>query len=170
MEQIDFNLDPNDNFFQTKEITNYLYNYLQNELFCKGKINENSDKNDCFIHIRLGDVTSHNPGIKYYLKALSMITFDKLYIASDDTNHSIIKDIIEKYTELGKECEILLFDEVKTIQFGSSCKNIILSPGSFSAIIGYLANDSNIYYPKKHDGHIWFGDMCSIPGWTMIEY
>ena len=99
-----------------------------------------------------------------------MITFDKLYIASDDSNHSIIKDIIEKYTELGKECEILSFDEVKTIQFGSSCRNIILSHGSFSAIIGYLSVDSNVYYPKYIDGHIWYGDMFSIPSWIMIEY
>ena len=163
---LDSNLDANDCFFQTKEITNYLYNYLQNEILVK----EKSDKNDCFIHIRLGDVASHNPGIEYYLKALSMITFDKLYIASDDLNHSIIKDIIEKYTELGKECEILLFDEVGTIQFGSSCRNIILSHGSFSAIIGYLAIDSNVYYPKYIEGHIWHGDMFSIPSWTMIEY
>jgi hypothetical protein len=171
MEKIDFNLDPNDSFFQTKEITNYLYNYLQNELLLKGKtdekLDETSDKNsDCFIHIRLGDVASHNPGLEYYLKVLKMISFKKLYIASDDINHSIIKNIIEKY----KDSEILLFDEVGIIKFGSKCKNIILSHGSFSAIIGYLSIGSNVYYPKNKDGHVWYGDMCSIPGWTMIEY
>jgi hypothetical protein len=164
-DKIDFNLDANDYSFQTKEITNYLYNHLQNQ-----NQNQTVNNSNCFIHIRLGDVSSHNPGIEYYLKALNMITFDKLYIASDDPTHSIIKNIIEKYTEIGIECEILLFDEVKTIQFGSSCRNIILSHGSFSAVIGYLSIGSNVYYPKNRDGHVWYGDMFSIPRWTIVEY
>jgi hypothetical protein len=177
-DSLESNLDPNDCFFQTKEITNFLYNYLQEKNYLKNKQNSDIKNNDCFIHIRLGDVTHHNPGINYYLKALSMITFNKLYITSDDINHQIIKDIIEKYKDNGiKEggvdgsgVEIIILDEVKTIQFGSSCKNIILSHGSFSAVIGYLAIDSNIYYPKYNQAHLWYGDMFSIKSWNQVEY
>jgi len=79
-DSLESNLDPNDNYFQTKEITNFLYNYLQEKNYLKNKQNSDIKKNDCFIHIRLGDVTQYNPGINYYLKALSMITFNKLYI------------------------------------------------------------------------------------------
>ena len=158
----------NDCFFQTKEITNFLYNYLQEKNYLKNKQNYDIKRNDCFIHIRLGDVTHHNPGINYYLKALSMITFNKLFISSDNINHQIILDIIEKYKDI--EVEIITLDEVKTIQFGSSCKNIILSHGSFSAVIGYLAIDSNIYYPKYNEEHLWYGDMFSIKSWNQVEY
>jgi len=162
---LDSNLDANNCFFQTKEITNYIYNYLHNEILVEEKIKDTNNSN-CFIHIRLGDVSSHNPGIEYYLKAINMITFDKLYISSDDPNHSIIKLIIEKYPV----SDVLLLDEIETIKFGSSCRNIILSHGSFSAVIGYLSTGSNVYYPKYKDGHIWHGDIFSIPSWTMIEY
>ena len=44
--------------------------------------------------------------------------------------------------------ELLHYNEIDTIQFGSTCKNIILSHGSFSAMIGNLSFYSNIYYPK----------------------
>ena len=59
-------------------------------------------------------------------------------------------------------------DEIRTFQFGSTCKNIILSHGSFSAIIGYLAFYSNIYYPKYDENKKWYGDMFSINNWIEL--
>ena len=44
----------------------------------------------------------------------------------------------------------LNINPIETIQFGSTCKNIILSHGSFSAVIGYLGFYSNIYYMNKN--------------------
>ena len=59
--------------------------------------------------------------------------------------------------------------EIPTIQFASTCKHIILSHGSFSAIIGYLSFFSNIYYPEYEKDKIWYGDMFSIVGWNKIK-
>ena len=166
------NLNPNDNYFQTKTITNYLDNYLHQSQIKQKIINMNPFKerymnnNDCFIHIRLTDCERHNPGLLYYLKVLEQITFDKLYIASDDINHHIIKSIAKKYAA---NVLVLNCDEIKTIQFGSTTKHIILSHGSFSAMIGYLAFYSQIYYSKYDEKNIWYGDMFSIPGWKQIE-
>ena len=61
--------------------------------------------------------------------------------------------------------KILDYNEILTIQFASTCRNIILSHGSFSAIIGYLSFYSTIYYPEYEINKIWFGDMFSIDGW-----
>ncbi len=165
------NIDADSSYFQTKEITNFLYSYLHQDKNKQQIIEANTFKdeynnnNDCFIHIRLGDVANNNPGLEYYLEALSRITFDNIFIASDDVNHSIIKDICAKYPIT----KVINFDEKKTIQFGSTKKYVILSHGSFSAVIGYLSFFSTILYPKYNPEKIWYGDMFTIPGWICIE-
>jgi len=166
------NLNPNNSFFQTKDISNFLYNYLQSDQIKTKIINKNpninryNNNNDLFIHIRLGDVIQYNPGINYYLKAISLIHFNNMYISSDSIDHNIIKEIMNKYPQ----AIIILKDEIKTIQFASTCKHIILSHGSFSAIIGYLSFYSQIYYPQYDEKYIWYGDMFSINGWNKIQF
>ena len=169
-EKLNNNLHMFLDYFQTKEITNFLYKYLHSDRIKTNIINNNPYKenyknnNDLFIHIRLGDVEHVNPGIEYYMKAISLISFDNIYISSDSLNHPIIKQIIEKYPNT----KIIEYDEKNTIQFASTCKNLILSHGSFSSVIGYLSFFSNIYYPEYEENKIWYGDMFSIEGWNKI--
>ena len=165
------NLDPNDSYFQTKEIMQILYDHLHKEEIMSDIIILNPYKdryktnNDLFIHIRLMDTERFNPGLDYYMTAIANISFDHLYIASDNTNHSIITKIIESFPN----SKIIDYDEKNTIQFGSTCKNIILSHGSFSCMIGYLSFYSTIYYPNYNRiSEIWFGDMFSIEGWIAL--
>ena len=159
----------NDSWFQT----HWFSCYLKDKFLSENKesiINSNifkeryNNNNDLFIHIRLTDVSHHNPGLEYYIKAISNINFDNIYIASDDLNHIIIKKIIEKYPNT----KLVNYNEIDTINFGSTCKNIILSHGSFSAIIGYLAFFSTIYYPEYETNKMWYGDMFSIEGWNKL--
>ena len=165
------NLNPNNNYFQTKEIMDYLYNYLnteniKNNIILNNSYNERyNSNNDCFIHIRLGDVSNKNPGFEYYKKVLDTLTFDKLYIASDSLNHEIVKRIQSLYNN---KTIFVNTNEVDTIQFGSTNKYIILSHGSFSAVIGYLSFFSQVYYPKYEECKRWYGDMFSIKGWNDI--
>ena len=106
--------------------------------------------------------------MKYYLQAISSINYDSsndnIYISTDDKNHNMIKQIIEKYPKT----IIINYDEIKTFQFASTCKNIILSHGSFSAIIGYLGFFSNVYYPEYETNKIWYGDIFSINVWNKL--
>lgn len=164
------NIDTNHGYFQNKEISNHIYNYLQEEEQKTHMQNMNPFKsrynanNDCFIHMRLDDAAQWNPGAEYYLKALQHIQFDHLYIGSDDFSHPFIEEICNIYpnTTLLQE-----YNETRTIQFGSTNKHVILSHGSFSAMIGYLSYYSAVYYPKYET--IWHGDMFSIPGWIMVD-
>jgi hypothetical protein len=165
---LNFNLEPNNNFFQTKDITNLIYLYLHKNEIKSNIISKNEFKeryntnNDLFIHIRLDDASRFNPGLNYYLKTIKNIeNFDNLYISSDEVTHPIISEIIREYPNT----KVFIDDEIKTIQFASTCKNIILSHGSFSAIIGYLSFYSNVYYPEYEKNKIWYGDMFSIDGW-----
>ena len=132
----------------------------------KNPYNERYNNNeDIFIHIRLTDVAHLNPGINYYIKTINTINKNfSIYISTDDINHNIITELLDKYPNI----ILINYDEINTIQFASTCKNIILSHGSFSAIIGYLAFFSNIYYPEYDYNKLWYGDMFSINNWIKI--
>ena len=166
-DNLNYNLDPNNNYFQTKEITNFLYNYLHTDIIKLNIINKNvfnqryNTNNDLFIHIRLTDVQKYNPGIKYYVNTINNINFNNIYLSTDDKNHAIVKTLIQMYPNI----KLIQCDELKTIQFASTCKNIILSHGSFSAVIGYLSFFSTVYYPEYELNKIWYGDMFSIKNW-----
>jgi len=153
--------------FQTPECSAYLYKHIKEDL--KDSIMKANPfksrycmNNEVFLHIRLDDVAHLNPGFKYYDKVLSSISFQKGYIGTDSPNHPIIQKLQKKYN-----LEILRGDEVYTIQFGSTCKHVILSHGSFSVIIGYLSFFSTVYYPEYTTR--WHGDMFSIPEWNKVD-
>jgi hypothetical protein len=76
----------------------------------------------------------------------------------------MIYEIIQLYPS----AKLIECNEITTFQFGSTCKHIVLSHGSFSATIGYLSFFSNVYYPEYESGKIWYGDMFSINNWVKL--
>jgi hypothetical protein len=115
----------------------------------------------------LGDVIQHNPGFKYYDKVLSSLKFDKGYISSDSPEHEVCMQLKQKYPNI----EIVNYNEVDTIHFGSTCKHVVLSHGSFSAVIGFFSFYSDVYYPMYEEGKKWYGDMfTNIPGWKRVDH
>lgn len=162
-----YNLNPNNNYFQSKDISNFLYNYLQKTEIKEKIIQKNpfqiryKSNNDLYIHIRLTDAAKWNPGLNYYINTIKIINFDNIYISTDDKNHNIIKNLEILYPQL----KLIDYEVISTIQFASTCKHIILSHGSFSAIIGYLSFFSNVYYPEYDSNKMWYGDMFSIQNW-----
>ncbi len=146
---IDFNINLN-SYCQTKQITDKTHAYLNSNENIEHFVNNNKYKdrynnnNDCFIHIRLGDVTRWNPGFKYYDYVLSKLNYDNIYIATDSNDHSIIRDISNKY----KNVNIMDNNIINIFKFATTCRFVILSYGTFSAIIGYLSFYSNVYCLK----------------------
>ena len=165
-QKIRYNLNPNKDYFQTKEIIHILYKHIQsvkNTIIEKNPFKVRYQKNnDVCVHVRL---TQFNPGAQYYLNTLSSLSFDRLYLTTDDPTHSIITQILQKYP---KAIPFKL-DEVQTLQFASTCKYVVLSNGPFSAVIGYLAFFSTVYYCKIDPTRLWHGDMFSITGWKEIS-
>lgn len=170
-DNLNSSLNPNFAYFQSKEITNFLYDYLQTDKVKSNIIEKNpfnkryNSNNDLFIHIRLTDVSCFNPGVNYYLNVIKEIHFDDLYISTDENTHSIVKQIITLYPN----AKLIDYDEITTFQFASTCKHIVLSHGSFSAVIGYLSFFSNVYYPEYEESKIWYGDMFSIKNWNKMK-
>lgn len=168
---ITYNLEPNDNYFQSKHMSNIIHDYLHTEKVKSKIIQVNpfkeryNNNNDVVVHIRLGDVANYSPGLNYYMNTIKQITFDNLFITTDDKNHEMIRILLDTFNN----AKLIDDDEIRTFQFASTCKHIILSHGSFSAIIGYLAYDSTVYYPSYNVGVMWFGDMFSIPNWVKVD-
>jgi len=167
------NLNTED-YLQNVEISRFLHNYLHSYKIRKRIIAFNpykdryNNNNNLYVHIRLSDVADYNPGINYYLNTIKTISYDKLYISTDDPSHNIIKEMLKHHPT----AILINYDEINTFQFASTCKHIILSHGTFSAIIGYLAFFSTINYPEYvHQGYldfkskIWYLDIFRIEGW-----
>lgn len=172
IDEINYNINANDDYFQTKEISNFIYNWLnseiKNNIIKKNPFHERYNKNnDVFIHVRLGDATQWNPGVNYYLKAIKKIfsssVVEKIFLSTDTPNHGIIEFLKKQY-----KIDLFNQEEINTIQFGSTCKNVILSHGSFSAIIGWLSFYSNVYYCEYEKTKIWYGDMFTIDNWIKL--
>ena len=88
-----------------------------------------------------------------------------MVISTDDKKNVMIQKLLKLYPY----AKILDVDEITTFQFASTCKHIILSHGSFSAVIGYLSFFSNVYYPESELNKIWHGDMFSIENWIKLR-
>ena len=161
----------NDIWLQNKDFGLYLQHYFNNQIY-KNKIILNNcfkerynDNNDLFIHLRLGDVESNTTKLfEYYDKLLSNIHFENGYISSDSINSKFCEYFIKKYN-----LNIINYDEINTIMFGSTCNNIILSGGTFSWLIGFFAFYSEyIYYPLYEKP--WFGNIFETnPKWICIN-
>jgi hypothetical protein len=176
--QLNANLHSLGAFFQKKELTRLLYSELMSPAI-KVSIMDNNPfnirydaNNDIYMHIRLGDIAKENMNIgpEYYIKMISRIpSYDTLYISTDSKDHAIINQLVQKYPTL----KIIEYDEIKTIQFASTCKHIVLSHGTFSAMIGYLGFYSDVYYPADElAGKSWSAattDIFCIDGWTKIN-
>ena len=157
-ESIYFNVRSNPMcFYQTKEITDDINIYLNSPPVMKKIIDNNVHKerynnnNDCFVHIRLGDVAGWTPGFDYYYKLIMQFKFDNLYIATDSPGHEIIAMLRNKFPNL----QIYDTNLPDIMMFGSTCKYVVLSYGSFSAVIGYLSFFSHVFYKKVTHKTAW---------------
>jgi len=149
---IDYNLSFYD-YFQSEKVTTLTHKYIYSKMKLLSERNpykEHYHKNNCFIHVRLGDVAKYNPGSSYYKGILSTLNVDHVYLSTDSKDHPIIQELMQ-------DLKIQLYEStpVNTILFASTNKHIILSHGTFSGIIGYLAFYSNVYYIKENEMNAW---------------
>ena len=162
------NINLEEMYAQTEEFAFYIKQYIYQEEQKNKILNHNifnnryNNNNDVFLHVRLGDVVHHNPGFVYYDSILSNLQFESGYISSDLLEHPMCIALINKY-----KLKPITYTEVKTIMFGSTCKNIILSNGTFSWILGLLGFYSNIYYPKIKNN--WHGNIFVFNEWKQVD-
>jgi hypothetical protein len=171
-------------YFQIPEVMTMLYNFVRepqvkNEIVRKNPFaSKYGNNHDIFIHIRLDDVEMYRQPVENYMACIdnifhlhrnSVMPFpNNIHIATDSPDHPYIQKIRDTYANIVNVATVI-FDEITTIQFGSTHQHVILSHGSFSGIIGYLSYDSVVYYPKKRA--IWaeqFFDHFNMP--NLVPY
>ena len=158
-------------YFQIPLVATYIRNHIllskENILKANQWYSISKGNNNLFVHVRLGDIIEFNgqEDYSYYNNTISEITFDKGFISSDNINHSYCQILIKKYNLTPFE-----ENEVSTIQFGSTCKHIVLSKGTFSWWIGIMAFDSSIWFPEKRNSKPWHGDIFIFDDWNKVCY
>jgi hypothetical protein len=140
-------------YFQNKD---FLLNHRKSieEVVKKREIKK---YNEVFVHVRLGDETHSNPGIKYYEKILNSISFNGGMVSSDSLEHPIVEELSKKYN-----LKIFNSSPIDTILTGSEYEYRVLSNGSFSWMIGYLGDNDNVFCNKNLTFH---GDIFVYPEW-----
>ena len=158
-----------DTYAQTRDFAIYLKFYFEKngifqQILDKNQFRERyNENNDVYIHIRLGDVPQFNPGFEYYDQCMQETKeWTNAYISSDTIGHPICQALIRKYNMI-----IVNYGEINTILFASTCSRVILSNGTYSWLIGFLAIFSQVYYPKIIQE--WHGDIFVFPEWKEIK-
>ena len=127
-------------FFQNVEIFKYpnLIDHYKKYIVPK-KIETTAD---LFVHVRLGDIQNrHSLPYEYYKKSIQKIKFNSGVISSDSNDDEIVRTLSQEFN-----LKIINESPSYTIRYGSQCKNLVLSEGSFSFLIGLFSNNSNIYF------------------------
>ena len=158
--------------FKTKVVADFIKNFL---IKSKLKIyNSNtyhkrySNNNDLFVHVRLDGKANSNDfePFEYYDLAISKIgSFENGYISSDSITHPICTKLIRKYN-----LNVIELDETGVIQFGSTCKWVVLSKSTFSWFIGVFAFYSNVYYPERLGKNSKYSNIFTFKDWTKVNY
>jgi len=140
LDNIDANVVLTNSFFQNPEIfknldiINKYYSYLS-----PLKVKETTK--DLFVHVRLGDIKHNCLPFEYYEKQIKKINFTDGVISSDSPDDTIVKTLVEKFN-----LKIFNATPEYTVRYASQCKQLVLSAGSFSFLIGLFAKDSEKYY------------------------
>lgn len=150
-------------YFQTQDLSDRLCHDLRTT-FCDSIRSANPHRNryglnnDIGVHVRLDDVANLNFGLDYYVRLIDMLngTDSNIFIGTDDPKHLIVQQLLQRYPN--SKC--LQMSPVETIQFLSTCSSLVLSQGTFSAVIGYLAFDAKTIY---------FPDGIHVAPWHPIE-
>jgi hypothetical protein len=112
----------------------------------------NLDSSDLVIHIRSGDIFNDNPHpgyicppLSYYINIIKNNNFLNIFLLTEDLKNPTITKLIEFYPNIIFRQQSLNED----IDIILSCKNIVLSVGSFVPSILFLSdNIKNIFMPS----------------------
>lgn len=151
-------------FFQQKEIVSEFIQ--QNEY-----ITDQSPKDKTFMHIRLGDFIRNGMALdyQYYETALARVNTENLVVSTDDQHHDIVKKILDKYN-----ATLVQNSPEDIILYGASCKNKVLSMGTFSWWIGFLGNILHSDFvetticPNINHYACWHGKIFPMFNWAEV--
>ena len=118
-----------------------------------------------FVAYRLGDLqnSSHMLPLEYYQTALRQLKFTEGFITSDSLSHPNIISLQEEFGLVPYNNG----DPMDKISFAKNFKQIILSEGSFSFLMGFLSSGAHIICPRRPAR--WGGKFLTHPEWNGLH-
>jgi hypothetical protein len=167
---VNYNLNLRHTFVQGHAFALRLFNLFRTDAVRTSIMGANVFKeryganNSVFVHVRLDDTESHNPGYAYYEKALQALGPVKGYVSSDSPDHLTVRMLMDTFG-----LEPFQKDEVDTLMFASTCRHLVLSGGTFSWMMGALAFSSSVSVASKKYNN-WCNQSFDMPDWKIIEF
>ena len=108
---------------------------------------DHQPRDHVFVACRLGDMqnSAHMLPLEYYQTALRRLKFTKGFITSDTLSHPNVISLQEEFGLVPYDNG----DPMKKIDFAKNFKQIILSEGSFSFLMGFLTMGARIICPGR---------------------
>lgn len=110
--------------------------------------------NDLVIHIRGGDIFSHNPHsgyvtppLSFYVDILQSNHFDKVYLVSEDNKNPCIEPLLRQFPNIEFQSKSLHEDVALIL----GAKNVMSSFGTMIAAILCVSNNIETWYRASYD-------------------
>ena len=149
-------------FFQQREIFEKYWKELRGFL---SPTYDERPNDEVFVAYRIGDLANTQAmlPLDYYVTALKSLNFSKGYITSDSINHPNILKLskqfnLEPYSNNDPMCKI---------NFAKNFRQLILSEGSFSFLMGFLSKAENIICSRRP--LYWHGDLFFNSNWVGLN-
>lgn len=149
---------------QTREFCLFLRHYFEERLLYP-RVNVQPDS--VWVHVRLGDVAELNPGWSYYHSVLQQLTWVRGMVTSDSPEHEICQRLLTQYPQLTLAPKA--WNETQLIRTALTHSHMVLSQGTFSWCMGFLApRSTQIYFPRIK--RVWHGDIFVFPDWHEVDW
>lgn len=144
-----------DGYFQNYEYYKEYKDVIKkNWLLMDVKIEDRITPDDIVVCFRRSDyVPQDSLPMSYYLKALSMAKYNRVFICTDDVNDPFVRSFRDKYNAIVHHTDTAMDDFVFTMLFNK----IVIANSTFFWWASFLSNAQKIYFPIPVRG-TWSGE------------
>jgi hypothetical protein len=148
-------------FFQTLDFLSKYEKKIKN-IF---KLNyDQTENSSVFVHYRIGDIIDDRRmlPLEYFIDCLNISKPTNGYISSENLEHKNCITLMDKFN-----LKPFYGSPMETINFAKNFKKIILSEGTFSWLIGFLSDESQIYCNERD--YKWHGKI-NMETWNKVSW